>query len=180
MNNKRIIGGLAAATLTAAALPVFAHHSFSIFDASVTKTFTGVVTRVNPDANHLQIFFAPMNEERKNVERDAKGEPVVWAVEMAGSAASAQQGISVAQFPAGTVFTVSLHPLRSGDPAGAREGALYKCPEKAPAQPGGRKQFQPPAAGKHCDSVEGHIQIGGDYVDPAQRAQQQARPGGSN
>jgi hypothetical protein len=182
MDIKRTAGGLVAATLTAAtvvAVPVYAHHSFSIFDASQTKTFTGVVTRVNPDANHLQIFFAPMNEERKNVERDAKGEPIVWAVEMAGSAASAQQGISVSEFPAGTVFTVSLHPLRSGDPAGAREGALYKCPEKPAAAAGGRKQFQPPPAGKHCDSVEGHVQIGGGYVDPAQQAQQ-ARPSGSN
>jgi len=160
MDIKRTTGGLVAASLAAAT--VIAVPSFSIFDASQTKTFTGVVTRVNPDANHLQIFFAPMNEERKNVVRDAKGDPVVWAVEMAGSAASAQQGISVSEFPAGTVFTVSLHPLRSGEPAGAREGALYKCPEKAPAQPGGRKQFQPPAAGKHCDSLEGHVQIGGD------------------
>ena len=64
------VGGIVAATLAAAvgiAVPVQAHHSFSIFDADVTKSFTGVVTRVNPDANHLQIFFAPMNEERKNV-----------------------------------------------------------------------------------------------------------------
>jgi hypothetical protein len=163
MNNKRIIGGLAATALTvAAAAPVLAHHSFSIFDSSQTKTFTGVVTRVNPDANHLQIFFAPMNEERKNVERDAAGKPVVWAVEMAGSAASAQSGISVSSFPAGTIFTVSLHPLRSGEPAGAREGALYKCPEKTP-----------PAAGKHCDSVTGSVEIGAGFVDPAQRQQQQ-------
>jgi hypothetical protein len=168
MNKIRISGGLIAAAVTAAALPVFAHHSFSIFDASVTKTFTGVVTRVNPDANHLQIFFAPMNEERKNVERGPDGKPIVWAVEMAGSAASAQSGISVSAFPAGTIFTVSLHPLRSGDPAGAREGALFKCPAKTP-----------PAAGKHCDSVEGMVQIGAGFVDPAQQAQQ-ARPAGSN
>lgn len=169
MSNKRILGGLVAATLTAAAaVPVYAHHSFSIFDASQTKTFTGVVTRVNPDANHLQIFFAPMNEERKNVERDADGKPIVWAVEMAGSAASAQSGISVSAFPAGTIFTVSLHPLRSGEPAGAREGALYKCPAKTP-----------PAAGKHCDTVEGSVAIGAGFIDPAQQAQQ-ARPAGSN
>src|SRR6267154_2837169 len=71
-----------------AAVPAWAHHSFSIFDAEQTKTFTGVVTRVNPDANHLQIFFAPMNQERKNVERNAEGKPIVWAVEMAGSAQS--------------------------------------------------------------------------------------------
>jgi hypothetical protein len=162
MDIKRTAGGLVAATLTAAAVvavPVYAHHSFSIFDASQTKTFTGVVTRVNPDANHLQIFFAPMNEQRTNVERGPDGKPIVWAVEMAGSAASAQQGISVSEFPAGTV---SLHPLRSGDPAGAREGALYKCPQKAPAAAGGRVQWQPPPVGKHCDAVEGHIQIGGD------------------
>ena len=170
MNMKRIIGGVAATALTVAATaPVLAHHSFSIFDASVEKTFTGVVTRVNPDANHLQIFFAPMNEERKNVERDADGKPVVWAVEMAGSAASAQSGISVSSFPAGTIFTVSLHPLRSGEPAGAREGALYKCPEKTP-----------PAPGKHCDSVEGSIEIGAGFVDPAQRQQQQQQQGRSN
>src|SRR5262245_48575979 len=183
MDIKRTAGGLVAATLTAAAVvavPVYAHHSFSIFDASQTKTFTGVVTRVNPDANHLQIFFAPMNAERKNVERDAAGKPIVWAVEMAGSAASAQQGISVSEFPAGTVFTVSLHPLRSGEPAGAREGALYKCPQKAAAPAGGRVQWQPPAAGKNCDSVDGMTQIGGGYIDPAQQ-QHQARPsGGSN
>ena len=37
----------------------------------------------------------------------------------------------------------------------------------------------PPAAGKHCDTVEGMVQIGGGYVDPAQQAQQ-ARPPGSN
>lgn len=171
MDIKRTAGGLIAATLAAAtvvAVPVYAHHSFSIFDASVTKTFTGVVTRVNPDANHLQIFFAPMREDRKNVERGADDKPIVWAVEMAGSAASAQQGISVSGFPAGTIFTVSLHPLRSGDSAGAREGALYKCPAKTP-----------PAAGKHCDSVEGMVQIGAGFVDPAQQAQQ-ARPAGSN
>jgi hypothetical protein len=186
MDMKRTACGLVAATLTAAAVvavPAYAHHSFSIFDASVTKTFTGVVTRVNPDANHLQIFFAVMNEERKNVLRNEKNEPVIWAVEMAGSAASAQQGISVSEFPAGTVFTVSLHPLRSGDPAGAREGALYKCPSKPPAQPGGRIQAIPPAAGKHCDSVEGMTQIGGGYIDPAQQQQQrqqQQRPAGSN
>lgn len=168
MDSKRTTRGLVAATLAAVviAAPVYAHHSFSIFDASQTKTFTGVVTRVNPDANHLQIFFAPMNEERKNVERGADGKPIIWAVEMAGSAASAQQGISVSEFPAGTVFTVSLHPLRSGDPAGAREGALYKCPPKTP-----------PAAGKHCDTVAGSVAIGAGF-DPAQQAQQaqQARP----
>jgi hypothetical protein len=143
---------LAAALMAAVAIavPARAHHSFAIFDGEVTKVFTGVVTRVNPDANHLQIFFAPMNPERKNVERGADGKPIVWAVEMAGSAQAANSGISVSTFPAGTVFSVALHPLRSGQPAGSREGAaMFRCPDKTP-----------PAPGKHCDSVEGHKAYG--------------------
>lgn len=152
MKSQGRMGGVVAAMLGTTlmlAAPVQAHHSFSIFDSDVMKVFTGVVTRVNPDANHLQIFFAPMNEDRKNVERDADGKPVVWAVEMAGSAQSARDGISVTSFAPGTIFSVGMHPLRSGEPAGAREGGLFKCPERTP-----------PAAGKHCDSVEGHTAIG--------------------
>lgn len=149
----RVVGGvLVAVGLAVAAFvaPVQAHHSFSIFDATVMKVFTGVVVRVNPDVNHLQIFFAVMNEDRTNVIRDAKGQPVIWAVEMAGAAQAAKEGISVASFPPRTIISVGLHPLRSGEPAGDRgPSPLIKCPEKTP-----------PKAGKHCDSVEGNVQIG--------------------
>jgi hypothetical protein len=154
---RRTCGALAAALgmATVAVAPVQAHHSFGIYDSSITKVFTGVVTRVNPDANHLQIFFAEMNPERKNVIRDESGEPIIWAIEMAGSAASAQQGISVNSFPPGTIFSAGFHPLRNGDPAGSRDGPLFKCPERTP-----------PAAGMHCDSVEGHVAIGGGFLAP--------------
>ena len=156
MNTKhssRIRGVFAGAIVAAAvvAAPARAHHSFAIYDAENTRVFTGVVTRVNPDANHLQIFFAPMTEDRKGVERDKDGKPVIWAVEMAGSAQSAKEGISVNSFPPGTIFSVGLHPLRSGEPAGSRRetGAIFKCPPKTP-----------PAAGKNCDSVDGMQQLG--------------------
>jgi len=66
-----------------------------------------------------------------------------------GSAAAAAQGISVNSFPPGTIFSVGMHPLRSGEQAGSREGNLYKCPAKTP-----------PAAGKHCDSVDGSTKHG--------------------
>ncbi|MFM1885907.1 MAG: hypothetical protein RL026_1064 [Pseudomonadota bacterium] len=154
--NTRIRRGFASALLAAAvAGTAWAHHSFSVYDMQTTKRFTGVVTRVNPDANHLQIFFAPMNEERKNVERDGEGKPVVWAVEMTGSAQAAADGISVSTFPPGTIFTVGLHPLRNGERAGARvnPGAIYRCPPKTP-----------PAAGQHCDSVAGSVTIGGGQL----------------
>jgi hypothetical protein len=143
-----------AASLALAALfgtPAQAHHSFAMYDMRNIRVFTGVVTRVDPAANHLAIFFAPMNEERKNVLRDEDGEPIVWSVEMQGSAAMARQGLSVNSFPAGTVFSVALHPLRNGENAGSREGGLFKCPERTPPEPG-----------MHCDSVEGSIQIGNE------------------
>jgi hypothetical protein len=154
MKARSKAGGIVAAAFAAAvtlAVPVQAHHSFAMYDLRITKVFTGVVTRVDPAPNHLAIFFAPMNAERKNVERDANGEPVVWSVEMGGSAQMARQGISVNSFPPGTVFSVGLHPLRNGESAGTREGGLFRCPDKTP-----------PAAGMHCDSVEGHVVIGSE------------------
>lgn len=126
-----------------------AHHSFAMYDVSETRVFTGVVTRVVPAPNHLKIFFAPMNDERKNVVRDDDDEPVVWSVEMDGSGQMARQGVSVNTFPPGTIISVGLHPLRSGKPAGSRIGGLFRCPEKTP-----------PSSLEHCDSVEGHSAFG--------------------
>jgi hypothetical protein len=142
---------ICASALVAAvgSVPLLAHHSFAGFDMTKTKVLTGVVTRINPDANHLQIYFAPMNEERKNVLRGPDNKPQVWEVEMAGSAATAAEGISVASFAPGTVFSVAVHPSRNGDPSGFREGPLFKCPERTP-----------PKAGMHCDSVEGRVAFG--------------------
>lgn len=157
--NRRNFGFAAGATVAVVAgavgaaailsVPAEAHHSFAMYDMRSVRVFTGVVTRVDPAPNHLQIFFAPMNEDRKNVERDESGEPVVWSVEMEGSAQAARLGVSVNSFPRGTVFSVGMHPLRNGEHGGAREGGLFKCPENTP-----------PAAGMHCDSVEGHTAIG--------------------
>ncbi len=145
--HKTIGASLAVAALIGT--PVQAHHSFAMYDMQNVRVFTGVVTRVDPAPNHLAIFFAPMNEERKNVLRDENGEPIIWSVEMGGSAQMARQGVSVNSFPQGTVFSVGMHALRNGENAGSREGGMFKCPERTP-----------PAPGMHCDSVEGSIQIG--------------------
>ena len=153
-NSNLIRGGLALAGALVAAAPLLAHHSFAGFEQDKTKVFTGVVTRVNPDANHLQVYFAPMNDERRNVVRDADNKPVIWHVEMAGSAAAAAEGVSVSSFPEGTVFSVGLRPLRNGEHGGFREGPLFKCPV------GANGRSTPPPAGKHCDSVAGSKAIG--------------------
>ncbi len=152
MNHKAKVA-IAVAAVTVTSLPAIAHHSFALYDMETTKAFTGVVTRVNPDANHLQIFFAEMNPERKNVIRGEDGKPIIWAIEMTGSAQAAAEGSSVGSFPPGTIFSGSMHPLRSGEKAGSRVGPIVKCPEK-----------KPPEAGKSCDTVEGKTTIGGGTI----------------
>ena len=128
---------LASATLAA-------HHSFAMYDRSITYVFTGVVERIVPDGAHMQIVFVPLNEERKALVRDAEGKTATWLVEMGGSAQGAREGITSETFARGTVFSVGLAPLRSGQRGGARLQGLFKCPAG-----------KAPAPGKHCDSVEG-------------------------
>lgn len=127
----------------------YAHHSFAMYDRNVTYVLTGVVTSINPDPSHLQLLFVPLNDERTALVRDAQDERIVWNVEMEGSAASAREGITASNFARGTVISVGLNPLRNGEAGGSRVGALFRCP-----------QDKPPAAGMHCDSVEGVTKYG--------------------
>jgi hypothetical protein len=144
------IAAAAAAGAVALAGSAAAHHSFAMYDVGKTYVLTGVVTRVDPNPNHLQLFFAQLNEARDQVVRDAKGEPIVWAVEMDGAAGAARDGISVNGFPRGTIMSIGLHPLRNGFPAGGRgKSGLFKCPANTPPQPG-----------MHCDSVAGSTSHG--------------------
>jgi hypothetical protein len=138
--------------------PLYAHHSFAMYDRAITYVFTGVVVSINPDPSHLQIVFVPLNDARDALVRDATGERVVWNVEMESAGASAQEGITASAFTRGAVISVGLTPLRNGDPGGSRVGALFKCP-----------QDKPPAVGMHCDSVEGATQHGeGELPEPTQ------------
>jgi hypothetical protein len=151
MKAKYLVAGSLVMALTTLAQSASAHHSFSMYDISKTYVLTGVVLGTNPDANHFQIFFAPLNEDRTEVLRDESGEPLRWAVEMEAASVAARNGVTADTFPRGTVFSVGLHPLRNGLLGGGRgKNGLYKCPADAV-----------PAAGKHCDSVPGASSHGG-------------------
>ena len=133
------------APLTLLPVAVFAHHSFAMYDIEKTYVLTGIVTRIDPNPNHLQMFISPLNAARDQVMKDDKGEPVVWAVEMDSAAVVARDGITVNGFPRGTIVSIGFHPLRNGFAGGGRgKWGLYRCPADTP-----------PAAGKHCDSVAG-------------------------
>jgi hypothetical protein len=153
-NTPTRVRWLASAALAmAASAAVAAHHSFAMYDQTTTYVFTGVVERLNPDGAHMQIAFVPLNDKRDALVRDAEGKPATWLVEMGGSAAMAREGITVSSFTRGTVFSVGLSPLRNGQRGGARVDGLFQCPKG-----------KPPAAGLHCDSVEGATSHGGEKL----------------
>jgi len=147
---RRVAATMAAAAVCWLSGNAQAHHSFAMYDLGKTYVMTGVVTRVDPNPNHLQLFFAPLNDARDQIVKNAKGEPVVWAVEMEAAGGAARQGVTVNNFPRGTIISVGLHPHRNGFPAGGRgTSGLFKCPADTP-----------PAPGKHCDSVKGSTSHG--------------------
>jgi hypothetical protein len=144
------VGGVLA--LGFLAVPALSHHSFAMYDQTKVVTFTGVVTRFVTQPNHAEIHFVPLAKDGKPM-RDAAGKFVPWGIEMSGAAAVANEGITVSSFAPGTIFSVNLNPLRDGKNFGSRTGLIHKCPKDTP-----------PAAGKHCNSVQGSTQHGrGDF-----------------
>jgi hypothetical protein len=132
------------------ALPLLAHHSFAMYDQNKTVVLTGVAYQFVAQANHAELHFYVIGPDGKLV-KDKDGKNVDWGVEMAGAAAVAQQGITAASFPAGTIFSVKINPLRDGSNFGSRVGAsaIAKCPWKTP-----------PEHGKTCDTVQGSELLG--------------------
>jgi len=160
MRTRTIHAATTAVALAALAIifetPVSTHHSFAMYDQNKTVTLTGVMKQFVPQANHAELHFILLADDHKSLAKGADGKYVEWGVEMAGTAAIAQQGITGTSFPPGTVFSVHLNPLRDGSNFGSRTGALAKCPTD-PAT----KKPKLPEAGKHCDSVAGRELIGG-------------------
>ena len=157
MNKKIPI--ITLSTLLFAALlvaPALSHHSFAMYDQSKTVTLTGAMKQFVAQANHAELHFYLLQPDRKGIAKTPDGKYVEWGVEMAGAAAVAQQGITTATFPVGTVFSVKVNPLRDGSNFGSRTGALARCP----MDPATKKPVLP-AADKHCDSVPGNTLSGG-------------------
>jgi hypothetical protein len=149
-NKPWMIAG-AVATLGLGAAPAWAHHSFAMYDQTKTLVLTGVMYQFVAQANHAELHFYKIGADGK-LEKGADGKPLDYGVEMAGAAAVAEQGISAATMPAGTIMSVKVNPLRDGSNFGSKAGgsAIAKCPWKTP-----------PSPGKSCESVKGVELLGG-------------------
>ncbi len=117
--------------INALTTPALAHHSFAMYDQTKTKTLTGKLTRYIPGSNHAQLIFEVVGPDGKTLTEN--GKPVQWGVETSSAAVLARQGVTVESFPVGTIFTVTLYPLRDGRPFGAVHGPLIKCGNTMPA-----------------------------------------------
>ena len=114
-----------------AAAPALSHHSFAMYNMTVTKVMTGKLTRFIPGSNHAQLIFEVLNADGTTVME--KGKPLVWGMETGSAAAMARNGVTVDTFPPGTIMTVTLHPLRDGRPMGAVGGPIIHCGTAMPA-----------------------------------------------
>ena len=156
---KRTIQAATMAAFLAAAVSgsvVTAHHSFAMYDQAKVVTVTGVVKQYVPQANHAEFHLYTLAPDHKSLAKGKDGKYVEWGVEMAGTAQLERQGVTGSSFPAGTVISVKVNPLRDGSNFGARVGSLARCPVDAAT-----KKPKLPEAGKHCDSVAGHTLTGG-------------------
>jgi hypothetical protein len=99
---------IVAAVLTMAG-PVLAHHSGAGVDRTRTATVTGVVKDFRWTNPHSWIDLEVVN---------AKGAPEVWSIEMNPPPFLIRAGWKSSTLKPGDKVSVTLNPLRNGDPGG--------------------------------------------------------------
>jgi hypothetical protein len=107
---KRLIGAIAvAAGLLFAALPLFAHHGNATLDTEKTLTMKGTVTEWVWSNPHCLLQFDVKNEG---------GQVVHWIAETQNPAEMVSLGWGKTSFKPGDEVTVSLMPVKNGNPFG--------------------------------------------------------------
>ena len=102
---KTLLAGLAMA-----ALPVFAHHSATMFDDEAEVTVTGVVKEFQYTNPHSWLLVDVTNDD---------GSVTTWGFEAEGPSTLMRAGIRRSDFSPGTEVTITGNPMRDGRPAAA-------------------------------------------------------------
>jgi hypothetical protein len=107
---KGSIGVIAVvAGLLGAALPLFAHHGNATLDLDKTLTMKGTVTEWDWSNPHCLLQFDVKNEA---------GQVVHWIAETQNPAEMVSLGWGKTSFKPGDEVTVSLMPVKNGNPFG--------------------------------------------------------------
>ena len=106
---KRFIFG-AAALAASIAVPVFAHHSFAMFDNEKEMTLEGIIREFQWTNPHTwtQVMV-----------KDASGKEVEWSIEGGSPNSLSRAGWKRTSIKPGDKATVVIHPLKNGEPGGS-------------------------------------------------------------
>ena len=106
--NSRILGlaGIAAALI---AHPALAHHSFAMFDNSITTTRSGTIEGFEYINPHAWIHLAVPTEN---------GETATWSFEMGSVAQLNRDGWNRDTIAVGNAVEIGFHPLKDGSNGG--------------------------------------------------------------
>ena len=107
---KRAVSVFALALgLLSVSMPLFAHHGTAVFDMKKTLTMKGVVTEWDWSNPHCLLQFDVKNES---------GEVVHWIAETQNPANMVNAGWGKVSFKPGDEVTVTLVPVKNGQPFG--------------------------------------------------------------
>ena len=107
---KRMLSVLAVSVALATAAPASAHHSFAMFDSSREHTVRGTVKEFQWTNPHVWIQVSVP---------DANGREVVWSIEGSSPNSLRRQGWSSTTFKPGDRISITMNPLKNGDPGGS-------------------------------------------------------------
>jgi hypothetical protein len=96
----------------AAAVPLLAHHSFTMFDMSKQVTLTGNVTDFQWTNPHVYIEI-----DAKDA-KDDKGAVNHWSIEMGSPSILMQSGWKFSSLKKGDKVTLIINPLKNGQSGG--------------------------------------------------------------
>lgn len=96
-------------SLGLAATPVYAHHSFAMFDNTKNVTVMGTVKAVSYANPHVWVDMVVMNE---------KGQPVTWGMEGGNLGGLYRMGWTKDTVKAGDKVKMEVHPLKDGTAGG--------------------------------------------------------------
>lgn len=106
MNKFLFAFGVFVCTLTV--IPVWAHHSGTMFDDAKEITVTGVVTEFQYTNPHSWLLIEVKGND---------GKTTTWGFEAEGPSTLTRAGIRPSDFKAGTKVTMTGHPMKDGRPA---------------------------------------------------------------
>ncbi len=107
---------MTAAAICAAAAPAAAHHSYAMYDATKVLTVTGVTVSFLPQSAHAELRMYLLGPDGKLLKRGGKN--VEFGIEMAVRGRGGSAGRQRRRLPVGTIFSVRVNPMRTGEISG--------------------------------------------------------------